>query len=80
MPPVKGDKIPSTPLNTSAQIQQIFAEVQAQLPSVDFDTDDSNDAPEHNEVKIFEISIQFYSMISFDSFLNRPCRTILMHC
>ena len=50
MPPVKGDKLPSAPLNTSAQIQQIFAEVQAQLPSVDFDTDDSNDAHENNEV------------------------------
>ncbi len=31
------------PLNTSAQIQQIFSEIQSQLPSVNFDNDDQND-------------------------------------
>jgi hypothetical protein len=30
-------------LNTSAQIQQIFSEIQSQLPSVNFDNDDQND-------------------------------------
>lgn len=52
MPPVKGEKVPnSKPVNTTEQIQQIFAEVQAQLPSVDFDTDDSNEAHDDNEVR-----------------------------
>jgi hypothetical protein len=37
-------------VNTSAQIQQIFADVQLQLPSVNFDTDDVNDESEVNEV------------------------------
>jgi hypothetical protein len=43
MPPVKDEKTPTTPLNTSAQIQQIFSEIQSQLPSVNFDNDDQND-------------------------------------
>ena len=43
MPPVKDEKIPTRPVNTSAQIQQIFSEIQSQLPSVNFDNDDHND-------------------------------------
>jgi hypothetical protein len=42
-------------LNTSAQIQQIFTEVQLQLPSVNFDNDDDDDdhpiADDNEEVK-----------------------------
>ncbi len=54
MPPVKDEKPPTHPLNTSAQIQQIFSEVQSQLPSVNFDSDDQNDDNnDDNEVKYF---------------------------
>lgn len=42
MSPVKDDKPVTRPVNTSAQIQQIFSEIQLQLPSVNFDNDDQN--------------------------------------
>ena len=51
MPPVKDEKKSLNTLNTSAQIQQIFAEVQSQLPTVNFDTDDSA-----NEIQEIEVS------------------------
>lgn len=53
MPPVKEDKSATSPMNTSAQIQQIFSEIQSQLPSVNFDNDDHNDHDDDNEA-IFE--------------------------
>lgn len=43
MPPVKDEQTPTRPVNTSSQIQQIFSEIQSQLPSVNFDNDDQND-------------------------------------
>ena len=43
MPPGKEKKVAVNPLNTTAQIQQIFSEVQSQLPTVNFDSDDQND-------------------------------------
>ncbi len=43
MPPVKDENPSTRPLNTSAQIQQIFSEIQSQLPTVNFDNDDQND-------------------------------------
>lgn len=49
MPPVKDDKAPTHPLNTSAQIQQIFSEIQSQLPSVNFDNDDQNENNDEND-------------------------------
>jgi hypothetical protein len=54
MPPEKDEKSSTRPLNTSAQIQQIFTEVQLQLPSVNFDNDDDDDDPnayDNEEVK-----------------------------
>ncbi|CAF1028490.1 unnamed protein product [Adineta steineri] len=50
MPPVKDEKPPVRPLNTSAQIQQIFTEVQLQLPSVNFDNDDDDDSNNNEEI------------------------------
>lgn len=47
MPPEKDEKPSTRPLNTSGQIQQIFTELQLQLPSVNFDNDD--DSNEHND-------------------------------
>lgn len=49
MPPVKDEKTPTQPVNTSAQIQQIFSEIQSQLPSVNFDNDDHNDDHQNDD-------------------------------
>jgi hypothetical protein len=49
MPPVKDEKPSVRPLNTSAQIQQIFSEIQSQLPSVNFDNDDQNDDDDNDD-------------------------------
>jgi hypothetical protein len=63
MPPVKDEKPPKTPLNTTAQIQQIFSEVQLQLPTVNFDDDDQND--DNEEVNhYFLVSIKLSKCIS----------------
>ena len=48
MPPDKDEKSSTRPVNTSAQIQQIFTEVQLQLPSVNFDNDDDDDPNDHD--------------------------------
>jgi hypothetical protein len=53
MPPVKDEKPSTRPLNTSAQIQQIFSEVQSQLPSVNFDNDDDQNDDNDEEVIYF---------------------------
>jgi hypothetical protein len=60
MPPVKDEKSPAQPLNTSAQIQQIFSEIQSQLPSVNFDNDDQNDDNDNNE----EVKKKYFFCIS----------------
>ena len=49
MSPIKDDEQPSG--NTSAQIQQIFSELQSQLPSVNFDDDEQTDDGDTDEVK-----------------------------
>jgi hypothetical protein len=53
MPPVKDEKSSTRPLDTSAQIQQIFSEIQSQLPSVNFDNDDQNDDSDEEVRKYF---------------------------
>jgi hypothetical protein len=53
MPPVKDEKPSTRPSNTSAQIQQIFSEVQSQLPSVNFDIDDQNDDDDEEVIYSF---------------------------
>lgn len=54
MSPIKDDEQPSG--NTSAQIQQIFSELQSQLPSVNFDDEDDEqtDDGDADEVKGIE--------------------------
>ena len=49
MSPIKDDEQPAG--NTSAQIQQIFSELQSQLPSVNFDDDEQTDDGDTDEVK-----------------------------
>lgn len=49
MPPVKDEQSSARPLDTTAQIQQIFSEIQSQLPSVNFDNDDQNIDDNDNE-------------------------------
>lgn len=43
MPPVKDEPSSTYQPDTSTRIQQIFTEIQSQLPSVNFDNDDQND-------------------------------------
>ncbi len=65
MPPVKDEQSSTSPWNTSAQIQQIFSEIQSQLPSVNFDNDDQND-DDNEEVKIY---FYFKFLINIFSYL-----------
>ena len=54
MSPAKNEKPLAVPVNTSAQIQQIFSEVQSQLPSVNFD--DNDDDENENDIPIVHIN------------------------
>ncbi|UJR26001.1 hypothetical protein I4U23_007347 [Adineta vaga] len=54
MPPVKDEEPAAGPLNTSSQIQQIFSEVQLQLPSVNFDDDDNDTTADDVDEEMFE--------------------------
>jgi hypothetical protein len=67
MPPVKDEKTPTTPLNTSAQIQQIFSEIQSQLPSVNFDNDDQNDDDDDGDNEDVKKKISFLNSNHFSS-------------
>lgn len=78
MPPVKGEKLPSSTQNTSAQIQQIFAEVQSQLPSVNFDTDDLNDEGDNNEVEVSAICDRHRRAFLLVSYWNHRWSITLM--
>jgi len=78
MSPVKDDKPAARPINTSAQIQQIFSEIQLQLPSVNFDNDDqnnNNNDDDNEEVMLksnfFNCSFFFFSFVKiFESNLS----------
>ena len=74
MPPVKDEQTPTRPVNTSSQIQQIFSEIQSQLPSVNFDNDDHNDDADDDadeDVTLISISFVFSCVFHFVVVTNK---------
>ncbi|CAF0836744.1 unnamed protein product [Rotaria sordida] len=79
MPPVKEEQTPSHPMNTSARIQQIFSEVQSQLPSVNFDNDDQNDDNNNNDdnEEILQSNISENTDALLESLMNTNVNSFL---
>ncbi|CAF2743451.1 unnamed protein product [Rotaria sp. Silwood2] len=79
MPPVKDEQTPSHPMNTSARIQQIFSEVQSQLPSVNFDNDDQNDDDDNNDnnEEILQSNISENTDAFIESLMNNNVNSFL---
>lgn len=65
MPPVKDEQIPTRPVNTSSQIQQIFSEIQSQLPSVNFDNDDDHNDDDNDDTDEDVRHVSFFYLICF---------------
>ncbi|CAF0798359.1 unnamed protein product [Rotaria sp. Silwood1] len=77
MPPVKDEQTPSYPTNTSARIQQIFSEVQSQLPSVNFDNDDQNDENNDDNEEILQSNISENTDALLESLMNNNVNSFL---
>ncbi|CAF1193302.1 unnamed protein product [Rotaria magnacalcarata] len=72
-PPVKDEESSIGLPNTSVRIQQIFSEIQSQLPSVNFDNDDQNDDNE----EILESNIPENTDALIESLLNNNINSFL---